>query len=733
MSRKQAPPIATPFPQHKPGGGLMRAFTGLFSRFGPRRAPQKTEPDDPRIRQALQRLQAGQPDKAEQACRQVLAVDPRNIEAHQLLARIALERGRSDLAIRLYSAAIAIAPQDPGLRQGLGGAYHAAGRLADAIRCLHEALALDPKAASAHINLGNCHTQLGQLAEAAASYRSAIASDPGDTAGYVSLANVLRQLGQADEAVKVARKALRIDADLPAAHLALAMALLQLDKWEESVAILEKLKARRPDDPEICHELGLALSKLGRTDEALANFREAVTRKPDFALAHNSLGAELLTRNDLEGAIACFRKVLALKPDFARVHSNLLLAMNYQAGSTQKKIYEKSLQFDERQARRLLRNAPAPDNQRDRDKVLRVGYVSPDFREHSVGHFTRKLIGAHNREKVEVYCYAEVRKPDDFTRHFRAQADQWLSTVGMPDSDLAERIREDGIDVLVDLAGHTSDNRLLTFARKPAPVQVTWLGYPNTTGMRAMDYRLTDAVADPVGEADRLHTEKLVRLEHGFLCYQSDDRDPQVVPPPCLKTGHVTFGTFNTTKKISADAMRIWARILEAIPGARLLLKSESLKDEVTKSVLLKALVQHGIAAERLDLRASIDDRAGHMGLYNEIDIAVDTFPYNGTTTTCEALWMGVPVLALRGDRHAGRVSASILHYAGMPELIAETKEQYVAMAQSLAGDRDRLASLRSSLRPRMSQSPLMDVDGFTETLENVYREMWIRWCDAQH
>jgi predicted O-linked N-acetylglucosamine transferase (SPINDLY family) len=399
---------------------------------------------------------------------------------------------------------------------------------------------------------------------------------------------------------------------------------------------------------------------------------------------------------------------------------------------TQKRLYQESLQFDLRQARRLLKQPPVFGNTRDRQRVLRVGYVSPDFREHSVAHFTRKLIGSHNREKVEVTCYADVMKPDGFTREFEAQADHWLSLVGMDDEAVAERIRQDGIDILVDLAGHTSDNRLLVFARRPAPVQVTWLGYPNTTGMRAMDYRLTDAVADPPGEADKTHTEKLIRLEHGFLCYQTDEPVPEVAPPPCLQQGHVTFGSFNTTKKVTADVIRVWSQILKAVPGARLLLKSESLQDEAARARLRKAFGERGVAEDRLELHGGFPGRDEHMGLYSTVDVGLDPFPYNGTTTTCEALWMGLPVVCLRGDRHAGRVGASIMHRIGLDELVAGSKDDYAALAQALAADTGRLAELRSGMRARMRASPLMDVRLFAETLESAYRQMWITWCDSK-
>jgi len=299
----------------------------------------------------------------------------------------------------------------------------------------------------------------------------------------------------------------------------------------------------------------------------------------------------------------------------------------------------------------------------------------------------------------------------------------------MQDDDVVTAIRQDGIDILVDLAGHTSFNRLLVFARKAAPVQVTWLGYPNTTGLKTMDYRLTDAIADPPGEADRLHTEKLVRLEHGFLCYQADDTRLEVAEPPCTRRGHVTFGTFNTIKKISAEVVVSWAAILKCVPGSQLALKGDGLNDASTKAGLLESFKKQGITEDRLRLIDWAGTREEHLKLYSEIDIALDPFPYNGTTTTCEALWMGVPVICLRGDRHAGRVGASIMHHAGFGEFVADSREEYTALASRLAEDPSRRAKLRNTLRDRLRESPLMNVQQFTETLESAYRAMWHRWC----
>ena len=346
-----------------------------------------------------------------------------------------------------------------------------------------------------------------------------------------------------------------------------------------------------------------------------------------------------------------------------------------------------------------------------------------------MSHFIGSLIAGHDRQAFEVFCYAEVARPDDWTARIREHADAWRSTVGMDDSAAAKQIREDGIDVLVDLAGHTGQNRLLVFAKRPAPVQVTWLGYPNTTGLTAIDYRLTDEIADPEGDADALYTETLVRLPGGFVCYGPASDTPEAAACPVHQCGSVTFGSFNVLSKVTPEVVAVWAEILDRVPKSRLLMKNRSLADEETRARYLQMFDAHGVAAERIELCAWINSSAGHLGAYARVDIGLDPFPYNGTTTTCEALWMGVPVVTLSGDRHSGRVGASILTRVGLADLVAEAEAAYVEKAVALAGDIDRLAALRLELRDRLGRSPLCDAPAFIRYVEAAYREMWRRAC----
>jgi predicted O-linked N-acetylglucosamine transferase (SPINDLY family) len=401
-------------------------------------------------------------------------------------------------------------------------------------------------------------------------------------------------------------------------------------------------------------------------------------------------------------------------------------------GISQDSIYHQAVQWNDKYAKNLHKNNLKLNNTRDKDRRLRIGYVSPDFREHSVNYFFEPVLMAHDNNNFEIYCYANVKKPDDVTRRLQAAAGHWTSIVNLDDAEAAELIRKDRIDILVDLAGHTKDNRLLVFGYRPAPVQVTWLGYPNTTGMQSLDYRLTDEIADPAGTADNLHSEKLVRLEPGFLCYKPYEPAPDVSPLPCTKTGNTTFGSFNSLIKITPEVVKLWSKILHTIPLSRLLLKSSRLTDQQHKERCLEMFADERIEPGRLELCEWQKNKEDHLKLYDKIDIGLDPFPYNGTTTTFEALWMGVPVVTMLGDMHAGRVGASIMNQVGLGELVADTAENYVKLVVSLAKKYDRLAVLRSGLREQMRNSGIMDSKLFTEKLENEYRKMWIKWCEQE-
>jgi predicted O-linked N-acetylglucosamine transferase (SPINDLY family) len=410
------------------------------------------------------------------------------------------------------------------------------------------------------------------------------------------------------------------------------------------------------------------------------------------------------------------------------MHSNYLLTRHYIYCSNPEENLDAHLEWVERHVVRKEVFRRQEDHVPDPNKKLRVGYVSPDFRTHSVAYFLDPLFQNHDTNVFDVYCYSDVSVPDVTTRRLRNNVKIWRDTSSLGSSELVRLIRGDGIDLLVDLSGHTAGNRLMAFAEKPAPVQVTWLGYPDTTGLDVMDYRITDLYADPVG-SEKYYSEHLVRLEGCFLCYEPPGEAPAVVVNPAAASRSLTFGSFNNRAKINCDVIKLWADILRKLPHARLLIKNPGLTDKAVCADLRGQFIRRGIEAERVVLKGVSATTVEHLEEYHNIDIALDTFPYNGTTTTCEALWMGVPVLTLSGGCHAGRVGRSLLSAVGLDDWVAETEKEYVDHAVAYANSPDALVRLRASMRQRMADSVLCDGKIFTAKLESVYRSMWVDWC----
>lgn len=653
-----------------------------------------TAPGEASIEQVAALLHADRVAEAALRCRQLVDSDPDSAPACNLLGVIAARQGDFESAAGHFARAVS----------------------------------LDPAQAEHHRNLGFVERQRGRLTEAAAALGEALRLSPADVIVLQELGAVRRALGDVGAAAECWQRLLAIAPDSLDSRYALAQALRTLGRHAEALAHLLELARQRPDYPGLQIQLGYEHDRLGRFTEALHHYDLAVAQRPNDAVAHASRGALMSHLQCGAEAAASIRQALALDPHFAGAHSNLLLALNY-TESSQAVIYREALDFGQRHAAHLPPAAPQFACSREPGRRLRIGYVSADFRYHSVAYFLRKVLAAHDRSRVEVCCYSSVESPDGMTAELRSLADRWRPITGLGDEEAARQIRDDAIDVLVDLGGHTAGNRLLVFARKPAPVQCSWLGYPNTTGVAAIDYRITDAIADPPGEADALHTEKLVRLPHGFLCCE-----PFSLPatPGRSAADTVTFGSFNALAKLTPEVVATWAAILRGVPGSRLLLKADAFGDQMICQRLADAFSRHGVAAQRLDFRARIADHTRHLALYAEVDIALDSFPYNGTTTTIEALSMGVPVLTLLGNRHAGRVGASILHHAGLGDWVAGTVGDYIGLAVARAADRAALAASRPAVRAAIVASPLTDAARFTTELEHAYRRMWTSWCAAR-
>jgi predicted O-linked N-acetylglucosamine transferase (SPINDLY family) len=476
------------------------------------------------------------------------------------------------------------------------------------------------------------------------------------------------------------------------------------------------------------NNLGNACQRQGRLNQAIACYQKALEIKPGYCEAFNNAGNALVEFGKIPQAIAHYEKALNVNPAYRVAHSNLLLAMQYQNKINLSMHYSAARKWWQQHAARYFRSGMTTKHIGGQRR-LRIGYVSPDFRQHSVGFFFLPMILNHDRRLVEVFCYSEVKSPDDVTDQVKLLCDHWRPIVGLDDRTVADQVRRDGIDILVDLAGHTAENRLLVFAYKPAPVQVTWLGYPDTTGMPVIDYRLTDEIADPPGESDNYHSETLLRLPDGFLCYGPPENAPAVNALPARHNGRITFGSFNNLPKINSEVIALWSRLLYQVADSRLVLKSKQFADKYVRQRFWDLFSNCGVAAERVTLLPRVASTAGHLSVYHQVDIALDPFPYNGTTTTCEALWMGVPVITLRGDRHAGRVGASILTRIGLAEMVAESQDQYTRIGMELAEDLDRLKNLRAGMRARMQTSVLCDGRSFARTVENTFQQIWQRGC----
>ncbi|GAB6094287.1 hypothetical protein JCM14469_05390 [Desulfatiferula olefinivorans] len=575
----------------------------------------------------------------------------------------------------------------------------------------------------------------------------------------------LHRRGRTDEADRLYRMILGRQPNHPdALHLA-GLIALEREQFDTALSLITRAIRVYPKAAPYYNNLGTVLLKKGQRDEAVTAYRKALEIDPDYPEAHNNLGTLLKDKIDLTGAIRCFetavrlntgfsvayynlgtvlcdqgripaavaayQKALAINPDFFEAHSNLLYTLHFTDTYTPQDIWREHQSWARRVEEQGGRGGAVEPSDPDPDRKLNIGYLSPDFCTHSVAFFIEEVLSHHDRNKVTVFCYSNTPAADDYTQRFRELADHFRDIKTLSDADAAELIRKDRIDILVDLAGHTRNNRLLVCARRPAPIQVTWLGYPDTTGLSAMDYRLTDAVADPVGEADQRHSETLIRLPQGFLCYRPAGEFYPVSGLPMAHAGGVTFGSFNNNSKIAPKVIATWAAILKRVPGSRLKLKARSLGDFETRKAVLEGFEDHGIPSERIWFEGYRVTLKEHFLLYGSVDIALDTFPYNGTTTTCEALWMGVPVIALAGDHHVSRVGQSILTHVGLTELIADSSEDYIERAVALARDPERLGALRSSLRGRMIDSPLLDANGFTAELEGAFRAMWRRRIDG--
>jgi protein O-GlcNAc transferase len=603
--------------------------------------------------------------------------------------------------------------------------HHRSGHLKEAENLYRQILARQPDHFDALHYFGMIAHQTGRLDLSLDLFRRAIALRPDSAGAYLSLGNALRDKGQLDDAIAAYRRAADLMPGFPEAYNNLGVALRDKGQLDEAVAAYRQAIAARPSHADSFNNLANVLIEKGQFDEAIAAFGQAIALRPDFPEAHVNLANALNDTGQLDQAVAAYRQAIALRPGYAGAHSNLICALHYHPGYDADAIAEEHRLWNRQHAEPLRSLIQVHSNDRRPDRRLRIGYVSADFRTHASAHFLLPLLKHHDPGQVEVFCYANVRHPDAMTTQLQQYAAAWRDIGHVPDEQAARQIREDQIDILVDLKLHTAANRLLLFARKPAPVQVTWLGFPGSTGLTTIDYRLSDPYLDPIGINESVYSERTVRLPDTFWCYDPlDGRVIPVNPLPALSSGIVTFGSLNNFCKVNDDVLSLWATVLRQVNNSRLLLLAPMGSH---RSRALERLKQEGIDPGRVEFVAG-QSRQKYLETYHRIDVGLDTFPYNGHTTSLDSFWMGVPVVTLVGSRAVARAGWSQLSNLSLAELAGQTPEQFVRIAAELAGDLPRLAQLRSSLRQRMQQSPLMDAPKFARSIEAAYRPMWHNW-----
>jgi predicted O-linked N-acetylglucosamine transferase (SPINDLY family) len=685
---------------------------------------------DAEIEKALCYHNNGQLQRAEELYRQILSHRPSHPDALHLLGVVLHQTGDHQTAIRYIREAIRHKSDDPYFYGNLGVVYYTSDCLDPAMACYHKALELKPDYADAYNNLANVFRRQGNLKQAAAYYRKALDFQPHDAVAINNLARVYREMGRFEDEISCYQKALQVAPDHVQTYLNQGNAYQHQGQLDKAIDCYQKALEKNPDYAEAYNNCGTALLTQGKLSQSLLCFQKAIQYHPQYADAYNNLGNIFHNQGQFDQAIFCFQKTMEIKPDYVRAHCNLLYSLHHIPSVGPQRLFEEAKKWWRDHGFKQDRSRH-PKSTWEPDRRLKIGYVSPDFREHSVSYFFRPVLEFCNRNSFEIFCYSDAKRPDTITAQIKALSDHWRDTTWLSDAALAHSIKQDGIDILVDLAGHTSGNRLSVFARKPAPVQVTWLGYPGTTGIPVVDFRLTDDICDPPGESDHYHSEKLIRLPDGFLCYRPPENAPSISGLPVRETDRVVFGSFNNLPKVNEQVIALWSKILRHIPGSCLKLKSKQLADERTRRRIGESFSGQGIPSQRIILLPPTPSTAEHLALYHQVDIGLDPFPYNGTTTTCEALWMGVPVISLRGDRHSSRVGASILSRVGLGELIAESEQQYVQIGMELARNPERLEKLRAEMRSRMCNTELCNGELFARNIEHTYQKIWRNWCQT--
>ncbi len=563
------------------------------------------------------------------------------------------------------------------------------------------------------------HLKTGSFVGAAPLVEEALRMEPKNVRALSFSAIIAANTGKNELALDFTKRALKLAPDVPMVMHNAGLVFCKCGQPHRAAQLWERLSRTHPS-MELHWNLAMYHGEQDDPNTAQTYLRKVMEMAPRNSGLYLDLANAIKGTGRIEEAIALQREGARLFPQDVRQASNYLLALHYDPAFGPEQIYTEHAAWG-RSFEAAIPAANGHKNERSPGRRLRIGYVSPDFRAHVVGDNFMPLLRRHDHSQFEIYCYSDTRRPDNLTPLFRQGADVWRDTAGLSDAELAAQVLQDRIDVLVDLVMHSGGSRLGMFARKPAPLQVTWLAYPGSTGLTRMDYRFTDPVLDPPGETDHLYTEKSIRLET-FWCYGPPANSPAVGPLPADTNGHINFGCLNNFSKVNGAVLELWREILAAVPKSRLVLVLP--KGKVMDRVREKLAV----APNRLVCLPRISI-AQYLDYYNSVDLALDPFPFTGGITTLDALWMGVPVVTLPGPIVVSRGSLSIFSNMGLTELAVKNKSDYVALAVALARDQDRLRQLRAELRERLERSVLMDSARFARQVELAYRAMWQKWC----
>lgn len=672
---------------------------------------------------AVEKHQAGDLAGAEQLYRSILTKVPTHPATLCNLGAVLVRQDQVEAAAQCYAMCLAESPGYPDAHYNYGNLYRRIGQYRDAVNQYQLCLRANPRHGSAQFNMGLAYSSLGELAAAVNCYTQTLAVEPNHADAYNRLGDAYLRLGKVNEGIEQFRIYTSLKPTDPRGLNNLGLAIANAGRSAEAVDILKRAIAMRPDYPDAHNTIALAYEALGRKDDATEHYQEAVRLNPEFADAWSNYGTNLTEQGRIDEAIAAFRFSLKARPNTSQIHSNLLLTLNYSSHLAPEDIAEEHKQWADLYAPGET-PPPAVPTDSSPDRRLRLGYLSGDFRDHTVSGFIEMVLSNHDRTKFQLTGYANVGRPDATTLKLQKLCDQWRLVHGMNDEAIAAQIREDQIDILIDLSGHTAGNRLLACATRPAPVQMTLFGYPNTTGMRAFDYRITDDIADPPGQTEHYYVEQLLRLSGLAWGYRPPTDAPEVGPLPSTTQNVFTFGCLNNAAKISQECLETWVKLLLAIPQSRLVLLAG--QSQTGADRLRKKFADANIDSERVELLFRLP-RQEYFATYSRFDLALDPFPYNGGITTCDALWMGVPVLGVAGKSYVSRQGVSVMTHVGYPEFIADSPAQMIEVAKMWSSNREWLADIRSGLRQQLIKTGVADGAKYARRLESGLRQAWFR------